>query len=144
MSLKVVRPFFRSVLNSQGYVEWVDGFNTQNIPSTILEKGAYFIETVDCQGVKLNQLDQELDLTCVVYLFFKGHRKPADALDFAIGKSEDLMKEILKPSNRVGQHEEGIKNVVFENFLIEPKDATNDNIVQVQLNFNLRIVIATN
>lgn len=143
MSLTIVRPFFRTVLDGQGYTEWTDGFNFENIPSTLLDL-SYHIETVNCVGVRMNQLDQELELDVKISLFFKGYRDPAEAIDLSIQKVEDFIKEVLKPGFRVGQYASGIKNIVFEGFALEPKDGTNDNLVKADVNFVVFVIIETN
>jgi hypothetical protein len=143
MSLSVVRPFFRSVLNSQGYTEWTDGFNSENIPSTILDK-SYHIETFNFTGLRLNQLDQEIETDVTVSLFFKGYRDSSNAIDVSIQKVEDFIKEVLKPSSRVGQFANGIKNITLQGFSLEPKDATNDSLVKASVNFSVFVIIETN
>jgi hypothetical protein len=143
MSLSVVRPFFRSVLNSQGYTEWTDGFNSENIPSTLLDL-SYHIETLNFTGIRLNQSDQEIEMDVSVSLFFKGYRDPAEAIDLSIEKVEDFIKEVLKPSFRVGQFTDGIKNITLQGFTLEPKDGTNDNLVKASVIFAVFVIIGTN
>lgn len=144
MSLTAVRPFFRSVLNGQGYQEWVDAFNVENIPSTLLTKGAYHIESNEVVGVKLNQSDQELEMRISVSMYFKGYRNPSEAVDSAINKIQNFLKELLKPSNRIGQYDDGIKNVTFNDYALEPINISNDNIVKASVNFTVFVIIETN
>jgi hypothetical protein len=144
MSLTAVRPFFRSVLNSQGYQEWVDAFNIENIPSTVLTKGAYHIESNEVTGVKLNQADQELEMRVRINMFFKGYRNPSEAVDSAINKIQTFLKELLKPTNRIGQYEDGIKNVVFNDYGLESLNISNDNVVKASVNFTVFVIIETN
>lgn len=144
MSLTAVRPFIRSVANSKGFREWTDAFNIENIPSTILNK-SYHIANPTFNGVRLNQLDQEVESNVELKLIFKGYRNPADAIDTAISDSENLLKEMLKPANRVGQAGvNNIKNVVLDSIGLEQFDISNDNVVVATVNLTIFVIIKTN
>lgn len=139
MSFSQSRSYFRQRANSLSLKEWKDGFNFDNIPSTVLDK-SYHIETGPIVGVKLNQNDQEANAQVNVRIFQKGFRDPASAIDSVMQLSETFIKECLVPSNRLTQSL-GVKNVVFENMLIEQIAASNDNAVIANLQFRVLIIL---
>jgi hypothetical protein len=57
MSLTSVRPYFRTHCNALGFTEWMDGFNIENIPSTLIDM-AYHIGPPQTTGISNNQGDQ--------------------------------------------------------------------------------------
>lgn len=139
MSFSQSRGYFRSIANSMSLKEWRDGFNFDNIPANILDK-SYHIESGSIVGVKLNQNDQEMNAQVNVRIFQKGFRDPASAIDSVMQLSETFIKECLVPSNRLTQSY-GVKNVVFENMLIEQIAASNDNAVISNLQFRVLIIL---
>src|SRR5574343_1265873 len=131
MSLTLVKPYFIARCEAKGLTEHHDGFNEENIAASNLDR-AFHILLGTFSGRKLNQTDQEIDCPVTVSFFIKGFRDPASAIDEAVQLEEDLLKEILKNSNRLGQC---LKNVVFNSSSREALSGDNDNAVKVIMNF---------
>lgn len=142
MKLSDVLPFFRTQLNALQYKEWVDSFNFDNIPSTILDR-RYHLELNDALGVRNNQLDQECNAPVTVRVFFKAFRNTSAARDFAVTKGQELIEAILQPEVRVADYADGIKNIVFDSMLIEDAIVSNDNITVLTLGFTALVYLQT-
>jgi len=140
MSLTKVKPYFKSVAEGQGFTIWPDGFNFENIPENLIDR-AYHLELDNFSGEGQNQQDQEMLVPIIVRCFFKGFRDPDGAIDTAIQKAEDLITDAVKPSNRLTQYANGIKNVVFINGGAIPIAESNDNTILLELNFSVRVIL---
>lgn len=139
MSLASIRPYFRARMNALSYVEHKDGFNFENIPSTLLNR-SYHIETPT--GTRLGSYDatgraQEYTHDCVIRVFFKGFRDPASGIDLAMTAADAIVAEVIDTDNRLGTN---IKNVYLENVTITPQDETNDNNVLLEITFSSLII----
>lgn len=130
--LTSVRPFFRTRLNGLGFSEWKDGFQSDNIPRSLLD-GAYHIESGLVTPTAPNQQLSVFDSEVVVRVFFKGFRSPADAIDKALEKAEVILSDILQPD--VKHSLTCIKDIRSEQITVEPLAATNDNSVILTMNF---------
>lgn len=139
MSITAARSYFRARSEAVGLREWKDGFNFQNIPSTILNK-SFHIEQAQIVGVKLNQNDQEINSSITIRIFVKGFRDAASGIDSALVLTEDLITECVEPGNRLTQST-GIKNIVFENANIEALGPDNDNAAVASLTFRAFTVL---
>lgn len=137
MSLSAVKNYFRLRCQAIGLKEHVDAFNEENIPSTYLDN-SFHIMLNGFDGIKLNQNDQEVRCKVIVSFWIKGFRTPSEGLDRAVSKSELLIKETLKNSNRLGQC---LKNVVFNDVVYSALSEDNDNAVKVTLNFEALTII---
>jgi hypothetical protein len=137
MSLTLVRSYFRARCVAKGLVEHPDAFNIDNIGSTIID-GSFHVGFFSANGLKLNQNDQEIEASVEVVFYTKGYRTPSDALDKAILKAEDLIKECEKPSNRIGS---GIKNVFLNNIVFEPIADSNDNAIRTRISFSIITIL---
>jgi hypothetical protein len=78
MTLGGLRAFFRTRLDGLGYTEWTDGFNIENIPSTVLDM-SYHLAVGDIRSGPANQLLHVFDYPLTVSIFLKGFRDPAEA-----------------------------------------------------------------
>lgn len=139
MSITSARSYFRARCNTLGFKEWKDGFNLDNIPSTILNR-SYHITQGIISGVSLNQNDQVMDFPITVELFTKGYKDVASAIDSSIELTEDLIIECVKPANRLTQTT-GIKNIIFESATFDQLDNTNDNSIIAKLNFRVITIL---
>lgn len=128
----LIRKYFVDRCKAIGLTEWTDAFNYENIPSNLINY-SFFIESPVFEGVKaISNYDQEINCRVEVKFFIKGYRTPKEAMDKAIEKSEALLKEVLKPTNRLGQC---LKNVVFNSVNVEPFAGSNDNLIMVTASF---------
>lgn len=137
MSLTLVRSYFRTRMNELNFKEWKDGFNFENIPSTLLNN-SYHIESNQTKGEKLNQNDQVILSTVSIRLFKKGYKDPASAIDLTIQDQENILLEILNPQNRIGG---GIKTIKYLGSNIEPLNTDNDNAIILKLDFECLITL---
>ena len=138
MSLTLVRSYFRTRMNSLNYKEWKDGFNIENIPSSLLN-GSYHIL---CGSIDVNETGPKhisFDYPIILRLFLKGFRKPADAIDSGIEKGENIIKDIVSVTNRTSIS--CIKNVLCNNIEIIELSDTNDNSIIVEMNYTIKIII---
>jgi hypothetical protein len=138
MSMTAVRSYFKARCIALGMKEHDDGFNEDNVASTVLDN-SFHVLLGNFSGRKLNQSDQEMDCPVTVTFWVKGFRRPVEGLDKAILKSELLVKETLKNSNRLGQ---SIKNVTLGSVNFAALSDDNDNAVKVTLSFTALISLA--
>lgn len=138
MSLTKVIPYFKDRCKAKGLTENVDAFGTE-IPSTIRDRSFHVV--LGDVGVKqsLNQHGLVLSSPVSVYVWIKGYRNPAEARDSAIALGEALIRDCLLAANRFSVD---IKNIEFNNMVIEPLSVDNDNIAQLTLGFNAVVGMA--
>lgn len=138
MSLTAVIPYFRAQALEQGWHEWKDAFNTENIPGTLIDR-SFHIQMGRANEKRLNQYDLEMIVPLQVKYYKKGFKDPASARDAAISSAETFAKACLKASNRLTGA--GIKNVSLIGFEPSQYANTNDNIVVVQMEFTALVII---
>ena len=140
MSLADIRPYFRTHMDALSFKEHKDAFNYANIPNTILNR-SYHIETPTGgrRGGYTNQ-SQPIEHDCVIRVFFKGYRYPAAAIDEAMAAYSDILDEVLETNNRLNA---GIKNIYLNDVNIQPYDASNDNLVLLEITFTCLMEICT-
>lgn len=139
MSWSTVRDFFRTKLDALDFNEHDDAFNSENIPSTLLDK-SYFIGPATISQNSRNQLDLDTGYGLTIQLAFKGYRCVKDALDTSLEESETFVK------NSVQVCEENIVNagfvsVSFNGLTQTPLSDTNDNTVLVNIEFVTRVIL---
>lgn len=134
------RSYFRTRMLALGYREWTDGFNVENIPSTLLSRNKMFhIESPSASRADAFDMEsQDVDQDIVLRVFLKGYRNPADAIDSAMTAKDTIIEDILDSDNRLGAV---VKNVYYNNSQINPLDETNDNAVVLEISFICRIVL---
>lgn len=136
MSLANVYPYFRARLNTLGFKEWQDGFNRENIPSTVID-GSYHILTPSASGGTINQNHQNVEVSLTVQLVFKGYRYPSDAKEKSLVECEKIIKDICSIQNRTSQ----LLNVVFNGFSMSALNASDDNQVLLELDFTGIVIL---
>lgn len=129
MSFTLARSYLRARCKAVGLTEHVDAFNTMNIPSNIIDK-SFQLGAPTGASRKLNQNDHEFNINMELVVYVKGYRSPADGLDRCIEIVENLVKEIEKPSNRLGTC---LKNVVCDSLNFEAIDESNDNVIRARV-----------
>lgn len=134
------RSYFRTRMVALGYKEWKDGFNFENIPSTLLSRNKMFhIESPSAsRSDAYDMQSQDVDQDITLRVFLKGYRDPASAIDDALSTEDTILEDILDSDNRLGAT---LKNVYFNNSQILPLDETNDNAVILEINLICRIVL---
>lgn len=140
MSWTNVKPFFSSVMEAQGFSNWPDGFNIENIPSNILDH-AFHVFIPSIRGVRNAQWDQETVIPVEIVFFLKGYNDPSSAIDSAIESAQNIVSHVMRPSIRTQQT--CIQNVIFNDVEFNPLAESNDNAVLAQLNFEARVILET-
>lgn len=139
-NLNVVKPYFRTHLNVLKFKEHTDGFNTKNIPDTLLDR-SYHILTGSVQGGPVNFTHQSTEVEVTVLLYFKGFRKVDKAIDIAMNELTAIITECCKIKNR-SQTGAGVFNVVFDRAEITPfDDKQNVNTAILQIDFKTQVLI---
>jgi hypothetical protein len=133
MSFTEVRSYFRARCKAVGLTEHTDAFNNNNIPSTVIDK-SFHLGAPAGSSRKLNQNDHEFDIGMELVVYFKGYRNPSEGLDRSIEVIETLVKEIEKPSNRLGVC---LKNVVVQSVNWEALADSNDNSIRARVSCNV-------
>ena len=136
MALVDVRPYMRSIMDGLDYSEWKDGFNSENIPSTIID-GSYHLATGTITGSTANQQIRTFDYTLVTRVFFKGFRDPAGAIDDALGAADTILASALADASRLSQA--NIKDIIPNTIQVLPLEASNDNSVILEMDFSFNI-----
>ena len=137
MSVTSVRPFYKNRLEILGFTQWSDGFNFENIPSTILDK-AFHIQVNSTAGGVISPHVQNINMPVTIRVFRKGFRDVSAGIDSALADVESIICDILAPSVRLGS---AIKNVVLDDFSVNPLADSNDNAIMLELNFTNLIVL---
>lgn len=125
---------------SLGYSEWTDGFNFDNIPSTLLSRKErmYHISTpTSGRSDAYDMGSQDVDQDVIVRVFFKGYRDAASAIDAAMLAKDTILANVLSAANRTSV----LQNVFYNNAQIIELNDTNDNAAILELNFIARIVL---
>lgn len=133
MSLVSILPYFRNQLDDLGYDEWRDAFDVENIPENILDRSYHLTLGVADIG-PANQTVTQFDVPVIVQLFYKGYTNDdsSTTVDKVIAESEVVFAAILSAANRLGTE---VKNVVPQNFSVQPKSVSNTNDMILELNF---------
>jgi hypothetical protein len=137
MNFGDIRGYFRTKLDALNYREWEDGFNFENIPSTILD-GSYHIEVGSITGGPANQVHHTFLMPITVRIFFKGYRTPGEAIDAALNEANLILDEILKPSNRLQTN--GLKDVRPVSIQPVALQLSNDNAVILTMGFEAYLI----
>ena len=137
MSWTNIRSYFNDRCEEQGLSEWEDAFNTDDIPSTVID-GSFHVQFKDFDGDGQNHRDQETTVNVEVQFFLKGFAKPRDAVDAVIIKAEAIVKSSIIETNRLTQD---FKNVIFRSMSIEPFSDSNDNIARARMQFSIRSIL---
>lgn len=133
-----VRSYFRTHMDALNFREWKDGFNFENVPSTLLDK-SYHIETPGGSRRDLYDMQsQDVEVDVVVRVFRKGYRNPADAIDAIMVNFDSITERVLASSRRLGAN---IKNIAYTGHTVAPLADSNDNSAVLEINFICFIVI---
>ncbi len=129
--------YFHTILKGNGFKEWKDGFNRDNIPKSVLNKSyfmSYEINTVE------NGTQMEDNISITLEHFFKGYRNPQDAIDNAMELCNSIRLEILDPQTIASFSEVTILGIDSVSQIPEPLNASNDNSIIVTTSFSLRLI----
>lgn len=138
MSLTNVRSDIRERMNLLGYTEWLDAFNLENVPETIIDK-SYHIGSARGDGVKLNMHDQVIDFAQTIVFWRSGFSNPGEGLDLAIEGIQEILCDVLGPARRITPT---FKNIRFQDFSLEPGAEDNDNLIKATINLTVQVSLA--
>lgn len=132
MALIDVRPYFRTKLESLGFVEWRTEFNVENIPRTLLTK-SYHIESGIIAPTASNHQVHKFNCPIVIRVFLKGYLDPASAIDDAYISAQSILSAILPPAQRLNAT---VNDVVPTSIAVNPLNDANDNSVILEIGFD--------
>jgi hypothetical protein len=139
MTFSTIRTYFEERMTTvdSELKEWEDGFNIDNIPSSILDK-SWHIQFNPFSYIA-GGAHTCLSFNCPITLnvFFKGYRNPKEAIDTALIFADAIIKECTKPVQRLNQPK--IKNVLPSLVSVRELDTTNDNAAVLELQFDCEV-----
>lgn len=113
------------------FSEWEDGFNMENIPSTLMDK-SFFVE----YGISSVADDKTLIIDTIevtLRLFFKGFRNVKDALDNSMDLADNIRINILGKGNIANSDYLTAQNT---GMVASQINESNDNSLVVEMTFN--------
>lgn len=120
-------------MEALGFTEHTDGFNTNNVGDSVIDD-TFHISTGTVSFLDSNLTTHDVDYAVTITVFkCTDERETSDDLDAIDQTITDIMNEILRPSNRVGQAT--IKNITPVSAQPLPLDDTNDDIIRLELSF---------
>lgn len=129
--------YYKAILESNGYQEWEDAFNSENIPSTKLNKVFYLEYSIDSVEMDAN-LGLENQVTTDIKLFKKGYRNSKESLDLAMTEAINLRQLFMSPKTLAAFTETNI--IGIDSVSIIPEQLQDDdNSIIVTLSFNTRV-----
>jgi len=139
MSFTEVRPYIRTRMNGLNYEEHKDGFDYENIPSTLLHK-SYHIESSSISATSTGNGAIDCDVYVILRVFISGYKYPADGIDSALSRAEVILQDLIAPENRSPTC---VQNILMDNINILPLSDSNNNaiILEVSLTANVLLVI---
>ena len=136
MSLSSVRTYFKDQITNEisGAIEHKDAFNLDNMFINARDKMYHIIYQND------SNLDTNGDLitdsvSVTITMLFKGYRDTQATFDTTSNTVHNIKRRASKIANYTG----AIKRVVCDSISIEPADDSNDNILQVTMNYSVRM-----
>lgn len=140
MSISAARGYLRARMTALGYTEWVDGFNFENIPATLLDT-RFHLETGSMRGVSNNQDSQIVEIPITLRTFYAATRDPKTLIDDADSDAQTILSALLLGTNRLAYS--GLQNLLFDTLDLEPLDKTNDNGIIMKIALRAVVLIAT-
>lgn len=132
-SIQNIDGIISSVFEDNGFEEWKDAFNIENIPSSRLNKSFHTnLSRVTKRTLEQNML--QMTSSVEVTWFIKGFKYPKDAKTEAYKLIEKLYIKLL---NVVVRTTSGVTNIIPVDTTIEAINVTNDNIVIVKMSFDV-------
>lgn len=140
MAIQDVRPFVRGVFTNLGFAEHTDGFNTDNVGESIIDDKFHLGPVNDLVAVSVGNQQHELGYALTVTVFKVGvHRndtsEDVDAVDQVL---DTILRSLLSVAVRnIG--DSTIKDVSLDAARQLPLDATNDNIIRLELDLTVSL-----
>lgn len=138
--LSEIRPYFRTHMDALGYKEHKDGFNVENIPSTLMNKAYHIANPTGGRRGPYGNEYQEIEQDLVLSVFFKGFRNVGTSIDTVMVSYDAILTRLLSNDNRLGDN---LKNISLESMAMLPIDESNDNAILLELTFTCLVYICT-
>lgn len=129
-----------------GFTEWKDSLeDIGNIPKTLLDR-IYHI-TIG-SSASSNQVDRHIDesVNVLITIFRRGYNEPVVARDELLQDANCIRLDLINPINIEAFKSDMDGNIeVVESVGLTPLeiDETNDNIIKVEIDLNVRLFLAT-
>lgn len=145
MSYTLCKSYFRARVaelpNGTFAKEWVDTFNIDNVPETLID-GAWHLGSPDATSSQRNQVDLVQRQPIRFQAFFKGFREVERGFERAEAAAKLLIQKVVDPTIATTQENE-LKNVEFRTKSIVRQSETSDNLVLLTLDFDVLLVFNT-
>jgi len=136
-SIQNIYGIIEGVFEANGFEEWQDAFNIENIPSSRINKSFHInLGRVSREALDMNMLTMSSSVE--VSWFMKGFKYPKDAKLEAHKLIEKLYIKLLNVGVRTTS---GVLNILPEDTTIEAINVNNDNIVIVRMTYNVLTVL---
>lgn len=138
MSWSETRTFIRGRVASvyPDLKEWKDSFNKENIPSTSINT-MYHISYESISSINQNGGYIEDDFNVIVTIFKKAYNETTDEMDAILDKALCIRQALI--NHREANTTNFIKGVNANTVDINPIQADNDNTIQIELEFTIRM-----
>lgn len=144
--LSQVRDYIRSrmAVVEPTYQEWTDSLeNIGNIPKTLLNR-SYHITLNGASSSTNNDIFIEDVSNVTITIFKRGYTKPVEARDEVMQTANCIRLDLIDPENveaYKAANDGNIEDVQSVRLTPSEIDITNDNVIQVEIELNLRLYI---
>ena len=136
MSISNVRSYFKNRIKAEipTAVEHKAAFNLDNMLVSSRDK-MYPIVYQNDSNVDTNGDLVTDNISVTITMLFKGYKNTQATFD----STSNTVHNIKLRASKIANYTNGIKRVVCDNILIEPADESNDNILQVTMQYSVRM-----
>ena len=136
MSISIVRSYFKSRITDEvsSAVEHKDAFNLENMHTAARDK-MFHIVYQNSGNLETNGDLISDSISVTITMLFKGFRDTQATFD----STYDTVHNIKRRASKISNYSTGIKRVVCDSIRIEPMDESNDSVMLVTMDFNLRM-----
>lgn len=140
MNLSQARTYIKNqiALHDSSLKEWKDTFNRDNVPSSMVDNH-YHISFGSLTSAQRENYVED-NWTTVVTIWKRGFTNPVNAFDAIMDTANCIRMSIIQPEADTLENILSVESVSIEP---EPIDDTNDNIIMVSLEFNMRLIFYT-
>ena len=140
MSARSAKDFIKDTMADLGYRFWPDGFNIENIPSTVFNK-AFHIEVTGTNSNEYGNLCQIRNTNFILRVFVKGFRDVGGMIDTSLDYADDILANITSIPERLSV--DGVLNIHSESIDLRPLES-NDNAIIIELGLRAQYAMETN
>jgi len=126
-------------MTALGYKEWSDGFNTDNIPSTLFNK-AFALDFTGATGSPHDNISIKSEPSFMLRVFLKGYRDPKTKLDDALFQSDVIIRDLVSAPQRLA--DTTVWNVNYDSLDLRPLE-TNDNAIIIEIGLRCQVMMDT-